>query len=89
MSTYEKQEAAAENGSLITETYPVSGLHCASCAASVESILAHTEGVSEASVNYADHSVRIAYQKEVKPESLREAVQKIGYDLDIEKKKTN
>lgn len=57
---------------------------CASCAGSVESILQHTSGVTSAAVNYAAHSVRVAFNPiEVTEKQLQNAVQSIGYDLVI------
>lgn len=70
---------------IIKDTYPVSGMTCASCAVSVESILKSTEGVKEASVNFANQTVQVQYdQTEATPESLKKAVQSIGYDLLVE-----
>jgi Cu2+-exporting ATPase len=34
------------------QTFPVTGMSCAACASSVESILSHTPGVQEAAVNF-------------------------------------
>ena len=38
---------------LIKETYPVVGMSCASCVKKVETVLNKTEGVVDASVNFA------------------------------------
>jgi Cu2+-exporting ATPase len=71
--------------SIIKETYPVTGMTCASCAASVESMLKSQEGVASAMVNFANSSVLIAYDKEtINPQALQSTVQAIGYDLHIE-----
>lgn len=59
-------------------------MSCAACASSVESILKHTEGVKDAEVNFAQHQVKVSYQSQLSPEQLREAVQSIGYDLDLD-----
>ncbi|OEK03025.1 copper-translocating P-type ATPase [Roseivirga sp. 4D4] len=67
----------------IKESYPVTGMTCAACAASVESILKHTEGVTEASVNFASGSVLVEYEDVLEPSDLREALQSVGYDLII------
>ena len=40
----------------IKESFPVTGMTCASCASSVESVLKHTSGVFDASVNFANSS---------------------------------
>ena len=66
-------------------TAPVTGMSCASCAVSVESMLKHTAGVADAGVNYANQSVWIDYDPEVTtlPE-LDKVLQGIGYGLIIE-----
>lgn len=62
--------------------YPVTGMTCASCAASVGSILNNTTGVTEAHVNYANEEVQITFDSEqTYPILLQKAVQSIGYDL--------
>ncbi|WP_258105574.1 cation-translocating P-type ATPase [Marinoscillum sp. MHG1-6] len=67
------------------KTYPVTGMHCASCTNSVQSILTSQNGVQDANVNLATNSVLVEFdQKEIKPEGLKKAVQSIGYDLLID-----
>lgn len=69
----------------ITETFPIVGMSCASCATSVESILRSTEGVVDATVNYTNKQARVSYLPEVAPpDTLKKAVQSIGYDLVVE-----
>lgn len=65
--------------------FPVTGMSCASCAISVESMLKSTPGVVNASVNFADNSTLVEYAPSiVKPQQLRTAVQAVGYDLVLE-----
>jgi len=45
----------------ISNSFPVTGITCAACASSVESILGHTDGVKNASVNFASSSVLVEY----------------------------
>ncbi|MFA0963390.1 heavy metal translocating P-type ATPase [Roseivirga sp. BDSF3-8] len=68
----------------IRRTFPVTGMSCAACAASVESTLQHTPGVSEASVNFASGTVAVSYSSQLTPLALRKAVQGVGYDLIVE-----
>lgn len=57
---------------------------CASCAASVESILSSQAGVEEATVNFADSSVKVKFEpNDVSEEQLAGNVDKIGYELVI------
>ncbi|MFP4042741.1 MAG: heavy metal translocating P-type ATPase [Bacteroidales bacterium] len=75
------------NTDIKKRTFKVKGMHCASCSASVESMLGAMEGVTKASVNFADESVRVEFnESEVKPEDMKEAVRKIGYDLNLSEK---
>jgi len=69
----------------IRKTFPVTGMSCASCSASVESILKATDGVIDASVNYANENAWAEYDEAVtSPEKLQKEVQSIGYDLIID-----
>lgn len=72
------------NHTTIKRTLPVMGMTCAACASSVESMLSHTDGVLNASVNFASNSVLVEYEKDTNPKSLQNAVQSIGYDLIID-----
>ena len=62
-------------------TFPVTGMTCASCAISVESILKSTPGVKDASVNYANQSAMIEYSDAVTIEEIQNRTKSIGYDL--------
>lgn len=69
----------------VKQTFPVTGMSCASCAASAESIISAQPGVVKAAVNFANASVQTEYIPTiVKPEDLQKAVQSVGYDLVIE-----
>lgn len=73
------------NKDTVKKTFPVLKLHCASCAKRTEDILNRQEGVVNASVNYASNNAIVEYNPNVtSPETLRDAVQKGGYDLFIE-----
>ena len=71
-------------GSIIKQTFPVLGMTCAGCAASVESMLSHTDGVKSAAVNFAANTVLVEYTKGTTPESLQKALQSVGYDLIVD-----
>ena len=68
----------------IKKTFPVAGMSCAACATSVESILNHTDGVSNATVNFASSTVLVEYQKSIPELALQKAIQSMGYDLIID-----
>ena len=63
------------------QSFPVTGMTCAACAGSVESILSHTEGVVNASVNFASSSVLVEYDTALAPSDLQNALRSVGYDL--------
>ena len=67
---------------LQTQIFPVLGMTCASCAVSVESIIAAEPGVVKSEVNYATQSVKVNYHSDkTQPATLQKVVQSIGYDL--------
>lgn len=69
----------------VRSTFPVTGMTCAGCAVSVESMLKSTEGVIDAGVNFADNSAWAEYDSDqTNPDKLRKSVQSIGYDLIID-----
>jgi len=79
VNIFETKEKNHKKG--IKESFPVTGMTCASCAASVESVLKHTQGVFDASVNFASSSVLVEYDKAINPENLQNALRGVGYDL--------
>ena len=68
----------------VRQTFPITGMSCASCAASVASILNDTKGVVDANVNFANSSVRVEYTAALSPIDLQNAVRAVGYDLIID-----
>lgn len=63
-------------------TLPVSGMSCAACAVSAESMLKSQQGVVSVSVNYAAKSVNLAYEPDVIGlGELQYSLKSIGYDL--------
>lgn len=72
----------------IRQTFPVTGMSCASCAYSAESIVLAQPGVVSASVNFANTSLLVEYVPTIaSPEKLKAALQSVGYDLVIEDSK--
>lgn len=69
----------------VKESFPVTGMSCASCAVSVESMLKSVKGVKDAGVNFANSTAYAEFDNsEVSPATLQEAIQSIGYNLIIE-----
>lgn len=68
-----------------TLTFPVTGMTCAGCASSVESMISTQQGVEKAEVNYASQSVKVAFHPQIiQPADFQKAVQSVGYDLIID-----
>jgi len=66
----------------VKKTFPVTGMSCASCAGSVESMLKAQPGVLQAGVNYANSTASVEYVPTIAHvEDFRKAIQSIGYDL--------
>lgn len=66
----------------IKKSFPVTGMSCASCAVSVESMLTAQPGVIKASVNFANSSAQVEYVPGIAdPQNFRSVIQSIGYDL--------
>jgi Cu2+-exporting ATPase len=80
METIEKQpETTTETQTLRA---PVTGMTCAACATSVETILGRQEGVRKSAVNFANEAALVEYDPaQTTPERLRQAVRGVGYDL--------
>lgn len=74
----------AESQKFKKQTFPVTGMTCASCASSVESMLVHTKGVKNASVNFATNTVLVEFDSAIGKTDLQHAVRAIGYDLIID-----
>ena len=70
------------------EVFPITGMSCASCAASAQTMLSSAEGVVEASVNIANESGLVEYAPALtSPTELRKVLQQVGFDLIIEEDK--
>ncbi|MFT3827520.1 MAG: heavy metal translocating P-type ATPase [Chitinophagaceae bacterium] len=65
-----------------TKTFPVTGMTCASCSASVQSMLQGMPGIISASVNFANATAKVEYVPGITdPAAMKAQVQSIGYDI--------
>ncbi|MFQ5781224.1 MAG: heavy metal translocating P-type ATPase, partial [Nitrospiria bacterium] len=64
---------------------PISGMSCAGCASRIEKALRSVEGVISASVNFATGKATVHVAAHQRFTELIEVVQRIGYDVKIEK----
>ena len=71
------------SGFLEEHTFPVTGMACAGCASSVESILGQVDGIEKAQVNFAANTVWVAHEQQVSPEVMHAALNKVGFGLII------
>ncbi|MGN6421268.1 MAG: heavy metal translocating P-type ATPase [Pseudobacter sp.] len=70
---------------LVSKTIPVTGMSCAACAVSVESMLAAQDGIKEAGVNFATQSVKVLFDpSKTNTTAMQQVVRSIGYDLIID-----
>ncbi|MFP4170126.1 MAG: heavy metal translocating P-type ATPase [Methanomassiliicoccales archaeon] len=73
-------------GDLRSVTFGISGMHCASCAATVQRALSTLEGVDQANVNLASESASVRYDpSQVDLGSIIEAVREAGYRVDTDR----
>lgn len=68
-----------------TQSFPVKGMHCASCANIITRTLKKHEGVASADVNYGTESARITFDtQKTTPHQLSKAIEPLGYTLATE-----
>ena len=66
-------------------TFPIEGLHCASCASNAEKVLQKTDGVIDASVNLSASTATIEFDsRKVTVDLLAHEIKNAGYTLLIE-----
>ncbi len=63
-------------------TLPITGMHCANCAVTIERVLGRLEGVGKVSVNLASERAFVTYdpQRSQQSEIVRQ-IRKVGYDI--------
>lgn len=70
------------SGKTTRKTFPVTGMTCAACAVSVESMLKSAYGVSDAGVNFANQTAWAEFdEKQTNPLALQMVIRSIGYDI--------
>ena len=69
----------------IRKTFPVTGMTCAGCAVSVESMLKSSSGVIDAGVNFANQTAWAEYnENQTNLSELQKSVRSVGYDILID-----
>lgn len=71
----------------IKKTFPIKGMHCASCVRVTERALKKTPGVTEAVVNLATQKATVTYNADLcSPKEMADSIAKTGYTLELEEK---
>src|SRR3990167_3279370 len=69
----------------IKKTFPIKGMHCASCVRILEKSLSRVNGVSNCVVNLATETANVTYDpKKVTDSDLASAVANVGYKAGLE-----
>ena len=90
MSTEIVLEKNTNTTNTTKDRFPVTGMSCASCSASVESILNKLPGVHTATVNFANATATIEFDHTmISQEELQAALQAVGYDLILKENDTD
>lgn len=61
--------------------YPVTGMHCASCASVITKKIKKIPGVTDVRVNYATETIEINSDKELSHEVLNRDISHLGYEI--------
>src|SRR3989344_4722033 len=81
-------EKSLSNNKFVKRSFPIIGMHCASCAKLIERKLAGTPGVLSASVNYGSEQASVDVDPTVTDDQLAKSVEEAGYKaLIIQKSK--
>jgi len=59
--------------------FKIAGMHCASCAATIEKNLSKLKGIKSASVNFATESAQIEHDHNTSEEKIKETIHHLGY----------
>jgi len=74
-------------GNTVKKILPVTGMSCASCAISVETMIQAQPGVKQAAVNFANQQLQVEYSpSQIGLPEMKKVIQSIGYDLIIDEK---
>ncbi|MBI4990824.1 heavy-metal-associated domain-containing protein [Candidatus Gottesmanbacteria bacterium] len=66
---------------LKTAVFEINGMHCTSCALTIDMDLEETEGVKESNTSYARQKTEVTFDSDIiKPEKIIEIIQKTGYE---------
>lgn len=75
-----------------TLTFNIFGMHCTSCAMSIDGELEDTEGIKEARTNYFTQQAKVTFDpKKINPNRIISIIRKLDdtYDAEIAEKTNN
>ncbi|HXI01457.1 MAG TPA: heavy metal translocating P-type ATPase [Sphingobacteriaceae bacterium] len=85
MSTATLVQEPNKGATITRGIFPVTGMTCAGCAVSVESMLKSAAGVVDAGVNFANQTAWAEYdEQQTSPLALQKTIRSIGYDIIID-----
>jgi P-type Cu+ transporter len=65
----------------MSQTFPITGMHCASCARTIERTLKKQPGIKEVSVNYATETAQIESESPQAIKTANHALKRLGYSI--------
>jgi Cu+-exporting ATPase len=66
---------------MIKQVFKIKGMHCTSCAFNIDGELEDTDGVKEASTNFAKAKTEVEFDPEkIDEEKIVKLIKKVGYD---------
>ena len=66
----------------ITQTFKIDGMHCTSCAMTIDMDLEDLDGVEESTTNYAKQLTEVKFDTEkISAEKIIETIKKTGYEI--------
>ncbi len=69
---------------MIKAKFKIDGMHCTSCAFSIDGELEDTKGVKSAATNYAKQLTIVEFdEKLVETKQLQKAIEKLGYTSSV------
>lgn len=68
-------------GKTVKHQYKIEGMHCTSCALSIDMELEDLEGVKSSNTSYAKQVVEVEVDEGVSREKIIETIKKLGYTL--------
>ena len=67
---------------MIKKVFKINGMHCTSCAMSIDGELEDTEGIKESNTNYAKSQTEVEFDPEkINDKAIRDIIRKVGYQV--------